>query len=156
MSLSDFFREHHIKRAAKRRHRPCPKHGPMRVVCSECAKVYCPKCRDHPCLFVGTTAKPKRTRDTYIPTKELKPVWSLFESLEPIGIESHGDADAWKILFKPNTLNTQDAADLADKLWNRDDFQALATSTPFRAGRGNNPPHWWVSFMLKVQNAGTG
>lgn len=146
MSLSDFFKTQHIKRASARRHKPCPTHGKIRRVCNHCTKVYCPRC-GHPCS-ADARQIPDR-RGAYSPTTKLRPLWSLVKPLGAIRIDAHEDADAWKVLFPPHTLGVNTAGELADKLWSRADLNALGTPTAFRAGRGIKPSHWWVSILLK-------
>lgn len=146
--LNDLLKSAHVKRAAKRKHKPCPSHGAIRRVCESCTKVYCPKCGTHPCNVPRETKKTVPVID-YIPPKGLEPIWRFAQQFGAIDIQPHPDADAWRIRFPPHTLGTQGAGELADRLWSHSELASVAVTTPFRAGRGHEPPHWWISFQLK-------
>jgi hypothetical protein len=150
MKISDALRQYELARAKKRKHHPCPAHGKVRTVCAHCLKVYCPKCKNHPCaLSKETTKKPRRVTVNYVPPPAMRDVWTLVSEMGAISIEPQPDSGAWMFIFPPNALGTQSASDLSDRLWSRTELKALAEPTAWTAGRGNNPPHWWVGFDLK-------
>jgi hypothetical protein len=154
---SSHFKEYNYKRAAKRRHRECPKHG-ERTVCPECVKVVCRKCGHKCAAFVGggpapkTEKKPKIVRvngSTYQPTAALKPVWEIVAALGALRIEPHVDSGQWIVVFPKAHFKVASASELADRVWQDPKLRLVAKPTSFRAGRLLKPELWWVSFELK-------
>lgn len=147
MDRQAYFHQLNLKRAKARKHRHCPVHKKPRRVCEVCTRTYCPACNTHLCVRVSAPTKTPMV--AFSPPRAWKPLWKLVQPMGAFRIDVHPDAGALKVLFPPNALNVSSAGELADKVWANESLNAIAIATPFRAGRGTKPSHWWVSVQLK-------
>ena len=149
MSRANYFRALDLARARRRKHRLCGVHHKPKVLCEECARVYCPRCGTHVCAARTEPIKAVAPKvvNGYRPTAVFRPLWRLVQPLGALRIEPHEDSGGHMLIFPPQSLGVMSAGELADKIWAKPEVSALAQPTAFRAGRGKGT--WWVSFQLK-------
>jgi hypothetical protein len=146
-----------IRRALGRRHKRCAQHGDSRVVCMNCARVYCPPCdktcpRCHatPEVIVKNTVT--RRIKTYVPPPlpnepRLRDVQTACLPYQIMAIERHSESGEWMATFPFKVNGYMTASDLAEQVYRA--IRDTAVPTSYGSGRLFKPDRWFVSFKLK-------
>lgn len=154
-----------LARAHNRKHRPCRLHGPTRIVCNGCARIFCPSCEPAcpRCHVMAPRARPgrpvgsfslKRRSDALpapAPPQPLEPrLRAIHASLLPLqlsALERHMDSGHWMAVIPYQLQGFDTSEQLGNHVYAL--IRDWAVPTPFGAGRLFKPDRWFVSFQLK-------